>query len=396
MSLRDTRPSSAGTVSSQGSDKDSIQNRLLAMKNSEMAQRISEMEIKISELIKDNVALRSSTAHSEKSVLESRLLQIESSVLHRFEEILQMLRCIRSEEGLLENRQLNSLSSIISKPVTSTPEAEDNSAIFGETSQHWGTSRKETAITPAFNLNESRNMPSRDLADLAMINVDSSSSSPVETALGRRLLPDMGKRLSVFQDMPVETIEEEEEIKSADEISKSKKTFRETSNPEKSKKPSESKKPTESKKPSEPKNPEVKEMVGIKEVVKTAKKPKSFSAEPVDISLDRSSRRKPVNYQVMHLNKKLRRESVSLIDAVTDDMYNNNLKTVKIEPDVKVEKRKPLANITTKTNVNGNMANSKSQASKDSKAASIFDFVDQNELIAQTKSSHKRRYTSIS
>lgn len=337
-----------------------VQNKLLAMKNSTMALRITEMELKIGELINENYMLRQKNKEGpDKSdrTLDLRLRHIESTVLGKVSEILSTLLTIREEEGLPENPSISAVTaampSISHQVTTSTPNGEKQGSFLGENTVNWAgslpnslSSTGEGVSTPGFS-------PLPSLADVAMLEDQSRSESP--TLNTGALLPDADEGFSALHN----------EIES---------------------------------------NP-------LSTVLENEQSPEEVKKRKMDISadqpLDRGSRRKHVNYEIAKLNRKLRRQSPVLIDAVSEDMYDNNLKHENLytendnnnnsrianatEPKAK-KARKPLANITNRRRTTL-LRKAKILAGHKEEVPDkeIFEFVEPEELENQTRESLQRR-----
>lgn len=109
-----------------------VQNKSLAQQNSAMSSKLSDMESKISDLINENMSLRKGKSVHEidfKKHLGKKLLAIERNLIAKFDEVFQTLKNIRSEEGLVENPQLDILDEL-TRPTTSTP-IDDSRRISG-------------------------------------------------------------------------------------------------------------------------------------------------------------------------------------------------------------------------------------------------------------------------
>lgn len=342
-----------------------VQNKLLAMKNSAMALRITEMELKIGDLIKENATLhqKSKDGHSKSDhTLDLRLRHIEATVLSKVTEILSTLLTIREEEGLPKNPLVSAVTaaipSVCNTVTTSTPNGDKQGSFLGENTVYWaGNLSKSGSPTEGEGcVSERSSLPS--IVDVAMLEDQSRSESPVMNA--GTLLPDTDEAFSVHQDKidtnSLSTVFEGEQ--SPDESSKKRKL--------------------------------------------------DISA---DQPLDRSSRRKHVNYQTAKLNTKLRRQSPVLIDAVSENMYDNNLKHAQTDScnkngndsvsgnvtkatDPKTKKtRKPLANITNRRRTTLlRKAKTFTMYKEEIPDKEIFEFVEPEELQHQTReNSNKMR-----
>lgn len=106
--------------------KYTLQNKSLAKNNSLMMLRISEMEAKVSDLINENMLLRKRRTYKDaelKKQLESKLVNLETGLMHKFSEIFEMLKGVRMNEGIPENPRLDVFKNFVDEApsATSTP-----------------------------------------------------------------------------------------------------------------------------------------------------------------------------------------------------------------------------------------------------------------------------------
>lgn len=106
--------------------KYTLQNKSLAKNNSLMMLRISEMEAKVSDLINENMLLRKRRTYKDaelKKQLESKLVNLETGLMHKFSEIFEMLKGVRMNEGIPENPRLDVFKNFFDEApsATSTP-----------------------------------------------------------------------------------------------------------------------------------------------------------------------------------------------------------------------------------------------------------------------------------
>lgn len=103
--------------------KYTLQNKSLAKNNSLMMLRISEMEAKVSDLINENMLLRKRRTFKDaelKKQLESKLVTLETGLMHKFGEIFEMLKGVRMKEGIPENPQLDVFKNLLDEAPTAT------------------------------------------------------------------------------------------------------------------------------------------------------------------------------------------------------------------------------------------------------------------------------------
>lgn len=205
-----------------------VQNKLLAMKNSELTQRVADLESQISQLVTENVALqnRGMSQADSNYRMHTTLDIVESVVAEKVSGILQEIERIRAQEELPESNMLTTLLSALSscRPVTSTPRGDRDFADF-DLGQTWGglpllTSAEQAALNVSTESKE-RSVSVASLADLAMIDDLEKSVSPEskgeqQNNVGKLLLPELSTKVSVFADqVPQSTalvpIDEEEE-----------------------------------------------------------------------------------------------------------------------------------------------------------------------------------------
>lgn len=156
------------------------QNKLLAMRNSEMAQQISEMESTISSLARDNALLREEVEAAQKpassNALEVHLDSIEKTLKNNFSGTLLLLQQIREEEGLTETLAPPKLDDVLNSNVaTSTPETEGKFFV-DFTTEKPTKGENETGISSA-----------SSSADLAMMEGETGT----EDNVGKQILDDI-------------------------------------------------------------------------------------------------------------------------------------------------------------------------------------------------------------
>lgn len=343
-----------------------VQNKLLAMKNSTMAQQIAEMELRNGELIKENMMLNQrGEGASDKMhhTMDFRLSHIERIVLGKLSEILSTLLKIREEEGLPANPVVSAISEVISRdsqPVTtSTPTVEKQGSFLGQDAVCWAGELLKS-ISPA--VTTLGNSPVPSVADVAMLEDESKSeSSAIDTG---EVLPDMQQGVYVQQD------ENEPNPLPADLVKSLSPGF------------------------------------GTKRSLNSM----------LDQPLDRTSRRKPVNYEIAKLNRKLRRQTSALADAASNNILGNNLEhgntdiqsasvsaassdnhqsLEKMKGSKLKKERKPLANITNRSRTTL-LRKAKSINHKDEVPdKDIFEFVEPDELENQARGGLLKRRKDI-
>lgn len=299
------------------------QNKLLAMKNSEMALRMSEMEAKMSELIRQNALLKNgANGHRNSEKLEQRLRQIETSILKRLGHVLATLLEIRAEESLPENPMVSVVEAALpgrSKPVTSTPTTDNLASFLGEKAEYWGDNEGETT---------ERSRANSVLPDVDMAMIEGQSrEEATELQNERNILPESSQGFSVHMD----TLEHNN-LATVEELVLS---------------------------------PEKGQTKRIKLHPETEKQ-----------LLDRSSRRKPVNYRLSQTKN----------DDFKDDTESENNKTSRHTINKSKATRKPLSNVTNRRRA-ALRRKAKDIVTREEEVPDkeIFEFVEPEELETQTR-----------
>lgn len=187
-----------------------IQNKLLAIKNSELTQRIADLEKQISVLVTENVSLQNRGISQTESNyrLQSNLGLVESVVTEKFSEILQEIAKVKDQEQIPQSKSLSAVLQALSacRPVTSTPQADRE---HREYELEWaGLPLLENDSMEA---SKERSVSVASLADLAMMEELEKSVSPElkeQNNVGKLLLPELSTKVSVLPDV-LDSIEEE-------------------------------------------------------------------------------------------------------------------------------------------------------------------------------------------
>lgn len=124
------RPESGGAtsdISSTTTSSLSSQNHQLARTNAAMAVRIHQLEFSVTELTSENTRLRATatsasagTSTVSLGLLEKRIKGIESTLVTQFDEVFQTIKQLRRDYNLADNSMLDALTPF-SRPLTSTP-----------------------------------------------------------------------------------------------------------------------------------------------------------------------------------------------------------------------------------------------------------------------------------
>lgn len=355
---RNTTIESGGSLDPQGHDiteQYRLQNKTLSQHNDILQRRLKDMEQKISDLITDNIELKNKNdLVAFKRQMNENLEVLERKLNVKIEEINQILKEFKltiqnkSEYNILRERNLLELGQLKSSSSTRR--------------QTYHLNKKPISIFQDDSTKES--MGTITVADNSRYTVD----------LDKENIPPPGIEVGKMgTNVPSMVTEASGESQYDDEGSKSdtpspliQKPISTTSNPVTSS--------------LNPESININPMTSISNSMtttpKSSKRRRRTTFAPSKIGTNeqlpkRSSRtRTPVDYKEPSLGKKLRRESVHMVDAVTDD-YFKHMKKQKLH-------REPLQHVDGNIHQQTTTQNKSTTKNKSNiEDNSIFDFMDQ-------------------
>lgn len=250
-----------------------LQNRSLAKNNALMSAKITEMENKISDLINDNVSLRLVGRNDYKEDLQEKLDELEDNIYKKVDEIFGILQDFRNREGLKQSRHHSGhgtrTSVRLSEEILGTPTP------MALPSQIQGTMKTKHSKTEKSLLSQEILEVSEESMDIESSTSDEKQSKSPKTPKAHQ--ENKLKETSRLQLNQAKTKTNE---------------FNDTEN-----------------------NQENKRRGRKSDIMPTRRL---------------SRRRSEIDYAEPSLNKKLRRDKVELIDAVTDGNYKRPLKNDRV------------------------------------------------------------------
>lgn len=373
------------------------QNRALAMQNSTMAAKVTEMEIRIAELVNENAIAKkraSQNAHSTVR-LEEVVLQIESAVVGKVDEIFQCLKSLRSREGLSSNPKLDALSD---RPVTSTPLDFPQASGFSPFGIKYLEVQEfhEGVGFPTKGFESSRSASPSVTSSIAVQEKTQKPESPSSSELGNDTINYLDDLSAVGKSQELSTLQETT-ILHNEEAEKSEPEELAVNLPKDRLQKSKGKK-APGRKISVLREDTAAKPVTKKQTTKPLESRKAHSASP-ELENKRPFReRKPVSYTVS-LKGKMRRQSVKMVDAVLID-GDDGAKEIKLEQE-SVHKQEPVSKKRMPLAVVTNNANQLRSSNAKGPAAKKGSLRDNNDITGSglddgsARKAKKRRLTVV-